>query len=125
MPGILAVSADKYTNTSLAIKDIELIKSHLKGKDLDTLPLIVVCDDSEFTAATVNNMVWVAFTRSNPATDIDGVDDFVSNKHWGCRGSLIIDARKKPHHAPELIKDKEVESKIDRFWEPGGSLFGI
>ncbi len=125
MPGILAVSADKYINTASAIKDIELIKSHLKGKDLDTLPLIVVCDDSEFTAATVNNMVWVAFTRSNPATDIDGVDDFVSNKHWGCRGSLIIDARKKPHHAPELIKDKEVESKIDRFWEPGGSLFGI
>ena len=47
------------------------------------------------------------------------------NKHWGCNGPLIIDARKKPHHAPELIKDIDVEKRIDRFWEPGASLFGI
>ena len=125
IPGILAVTAGKYLNTSSATKDIELIKSHLKGKDLDTLPLIVICDDAEFTAETINNLVWVTFTRSNPATDIDGVDDFVLNKHWGCKGSLIIDARKKPHHAPELIKDKEVEISINRLWEPGGSLHGV
>jgi len=70
-------------------------------------------------------LVWVTFTRSNPATDIDGVNDFTENKHWGCGGSLIIDARKKPHHAPELIKDPEVEKKVDQMGEKGGSLFGV
>jgi 4-hydroxy-3-polyprenylbenzoate decarboxylase len=104
---------------------IELLKSYLKDKELTSVPLIVVCDDAEFTAENINNLVWVAFTRSNPASDIDGVDDFTENKHWGCNGSLIIDARTKPHHAPELIKDTEVEKNIDRFWEPGGSLFGM
>lgn len=125
MPGVLAIKADKYQDALSAKKDIELLKSHLKGKDLATLQLIVVCDDAEFTAENINNLVWVAFTRSNPAADIDGVDDFMVNKHWGCNGPLIVDARKKPHHAPELIKDIEVEKRIDRFWQPGASLFGI
>lgn len=125
IPGVLALKANKYQDAISAKKEIELLKSHLKSEDLATLQLIVVCDDAEFTAANINNLVWIAFTRSNPAADIDGVDDFIVNKHWGCNGPLIIDARKKPHHAPELIKDIDVEKRIDRFWEPGASLFGI
>lgn len=125
IPGVLALKANKYQDAISAKKEIELLKSHLKSEDLATLQLIVVCDDAEFTAANINNLVWIAFTRSNPAADIDGVDDFMVNKHWGCIGPLIIDARKKPHHAPELIKDIDVEKRIDRFWEPGASLFGI
>ena len=125
MPGILAVKADQYKDALSAKTQIDLLKSHLKAKDLTGLPLIVVCDDAEFTAENINNLVWVAFTRSNPASDIDGIGDFTEDKHWGCKGSLIIDARTKPHHAPELIKDAEVEKNIDRFWEPGASLFGI
>jgi 4-hydroxy-3-polyprenylbenzoate decarboxylase len=125
IPGILAVKANSYKDVKTAKLQIELLKSHLKGKELTKLLLIVVCDDAEFTAENINNLVWVAFTRSNPASDIDGVDDFTVNKHWGCNGPLIIDARTKPHHAPELIKDAEVERNIDRFWQPGASLFGI
>ncbi|RZL50209.1 MAG: UbiD family decarboxylase [Pedobacter sp.] len=125
MPGVLAVQAPEYLDNSKAKKDIEELKEILKDSDLSDLPMIVVCDDSEFTAASINNLVWVTFTRSNPAVDIDGVNDFNINKHWGCKGPLIIDARKKPHHAPELIKDAEVEKNIDRFFGEGGPLFGI
>ena len=53
-------------------------------------------------------MLWVTFTRSNPAVDIDGIGAETLHKHWGCRGSLVIDARIKPHHAPPLIEDPEV-----------------
>lgn len=122
IPGVLAVEANPYLNAVDAKKEIEQLKTHLYGIDLSALPLIVVCDDAEFTAASINNLVWVTFTRSNPASDIDGVDDFMTNKHWGCNGPLIIDARKKPHHAPELIKDMLVEKGIDRFWENGAVL---
>ena len=87
MPGVLAVKANKYRDVISANKDIELIKLHLKGQDLEELQLIVVCDDADFTAENINNLVWVAFTRSNPAADIDGVGDFILNKHWGCTGS--------------------------------------
>jgi 4-hydroxy-3-polyprenylbenzoate decarboxylase len=124
IPGVLAIKGNPYQYDT-AKQEIALLKAHLKAEDLSTLPLIVLCNDAEFTAATINNLVWVTFTRSNPATDIDGVNDFTVNKHWGCNGPLIIDARKKPHHAPELIKDSEVEKKIDRMGEKGGSLYGI
>lgn len=125
MPGVLAMKAASYKDAQSAKVQIELLKSYLKGKELTSVPLIVVCDDAEFTAENINNLVWVAFTRSNPASDIDGVDDFTTNKHWGCNGSLIIDARIKPHHAPELIKDAEVEKKIDKMGEKGGCLYGV
>lgn len=124
-PGILAVQLDTYLNREQALKEIADLKVLLKEIDLTGLPMIVVCDDAAFTAETTNNLVWVTFTRSNPAADIDGVADFVSNKHWGCKGSLIIDARKKPHHAPELIKDVAVEQKVDEMGKPEGPLHGI
>lgn len=125
LPGMLAIDGVSYTNAANAKSEIASLKEYLKATDLADLQIIVFCDDANFTAATVNNLIWVTFTRSNPAADIDGVNDFTTNKHWGCNGPLIIDARKKPHHAPELIKDNEVEKNIERFWQDGGSLFGL
>ena len=87
--------------------------------------MIVVCDDSEFTAATLNNFVWVTFTRVNPSHDIHGVREFVEHKHWGCRGPLVFDARIKPHHAPELVTDKNVARRVDKLFAKGGELHGV
>ena len=84
-----------------------------------------LCDDAGFTAENINNLVWITFTRSNPSHDIYGIGSFTENKHWGCKGPLIIDARKKPHHAPELIKDPEVEKRIERLGLKGASLHGV
>jgi 4-hydroxy-3-polyprenylbenzoate decarboxylase len=53
------------------------------------------------------------------------VQSFTENKHWGCNGPLIIDARIKPHHAPILEKDPSVEKRIDRLFAKGGSLAGL
>jgi 4-hydroxy-3-polyprenylbenzoate decarboxylase len=55
----------------------------------------------------------VTFTRSNPAVDIRGVHEFVENKAWGCRGSIVIDARCKSHHAPALVEDPTVTRRVD------------
>ncbi|HSK12854.1 MAG TPA: hypothetical protein VK907_06535, partial [Phnomibacter sp.] len=90
---------------------------------LKTIPMIVLCDDSTFTAASMRNFLWVAFTRCNPSHDIYGINEFTEHKHWGCRGPLVIDARIKPHHAPPVEKDPAIEKKIDRLFEAGGSLF--
>ncbi|MCJ0743057.1 UbiD family decarboxylase [Pedobacter montanisoli] len=125
MRGVLILQLDVYKEAKEEKNKIAALKEELKRFDLKGFPLIVLCDDAHFTAAHINNLVWVTFTRSNPAVDIDGVHDFIENKHWGCNGSLIIDARKKPHHAPELIKDKAIEKRIERLMERGGSLNGI
>jgi 4-hydroxy-3-polyprenylbenzoate decarboxylase len=73
----------------------------------------------------LNNFLWVTFTRSNPAADISGIGSFIKDKHWGCTGSVVIDARIKPHHAPPLIEDAEVSRRVDKLAERGGPLHGI
>jgi 4-hydroxy-3-polyprenylbenzoate decarboxylase len=101
------------------------LASRLASQSLNGFPLILVVDDSDFISSTLNNFLWVTFTRSNPSHDIYGVESFVEHKHWGCRGSLIIDARLKPHHAPPLIEDPIVTKKVDALGVLGGPLHGI
>jgi 4-hydroxy-3-polyprenylbenzoate decarboxylase len=92
---------------------------------LNAFPLLVIVDDGEFAAQSLRNFLWVTCTRSNPAADVYGIDSFTDQKHWGCRGSLVIDARLKPHHAPPLVEDSEVTRRVDALGAPGGPLHGI
>ncbi|MFO7812502.1 MAG: UbiD family decarboxylase [Pelovirga sp.] len=92
---------------------------------INKFPLMIVVDDSDFCAATLNNWLWATFTRSNPATDLYGIAAWNRNKHWGCDGSVVIDARIKPHHAPPLIDDPDIEKQVDELGAAGGPLHGI
>jgi len=127
LPGILLTEAGGYRSAAEAETEMEELGKALAGQRaaLEEWPLIVVVDDSEFAARSLNNFLWTTFTRSNPSHDVHGVDSFVEHKHWGCRGPLIIDARIKPHHAPPLIEDPEVVKRVDAMGAPGGALHGI
>lgn len=125
MPGVLAIEVPKNIKASDVPLILEILQEHLGDKELDGLPLMVLCDDADFIAQNLNNFVWVTFTRSNPSHDIYGINSFTENKHWGCNGPLIIDARIKPHHAPILEKDPAVEKLVDKMGEKGGALYGI
>ena len=126
-PGVLALQAGKYIDATSTEQQMEALSAILKNQHetLAGFPLIIVCDDSDFVAQTLNNFLWVTFTRSNPSHDVYGVDSFIQHKHWGCKGSLIIDARIKPHHAPPLIKNAEIEKRVDALGAKGKSLHGI
>ena len=117
MPGIIAVQVDKFESYAKAQNDIkqleETIRMSNESFDWNALPMIIVCDDSHFIATNINNFLWATFTRCNPSHDIYGIDSFTEHKHWGCKSSLIMDARIKPHHAPALVADAEVEKKVD------------
>ena len=113
------ISDLKFENSKSQISNL---KSQISGTGTDHLPLLVLVDDSEFTARTLGNFLWVTFTRSNPAADISGFGVFTEQKHWGCTGPLLIDARIKPHHAPPLIPDPDVAKKIDALAARGGPL---
>jgi 4-hydroxy-3-polyprenylbenzoate decarboxylase len=125
LPGILALKAGKFLSYEKAREEMNLLTNELANIDLQNAPLIIICDDPDFVAGQLNNFLWVTFTRSNPSHDMYGVNAFTENKHWGCRGSLIIDARIKPHHAPPLEKDPAVEKNIDRLFQQGASLYGL
>jgi 4-hydroxy-3-polyprenylbenzoate decarboxylase len=111
MPGVLAVEG----SGDAATWDVGTWS-------LGSFPLVVLVDDSDFTARSLANFLWVTFTRANPAADIHGVGSFTERKHWGCIGPLVIDARIKPHHAPPLVEDAEVAKRIDALAARGGPL---
>jgi 4-hydroxy-3-polyprenylbenzoate decarboxylase len=131
LPGNLRLPAG-WTEPRLAAPGILLIRVaaalpvELEELDFgDSFPMVVIVDDSEFAAQSWNNFLWVAFTRSNPAADVHGVGQFTYQKHWGCTGSLVIDARRKTQHAPPLIEDPAVSKRVDSLAAPGGSLHGL
>jgi 4-hydroxy-3-polyprenylbenzoate decarboxylase len=115
--GILGISIQPFTTYTNAQMDINDLAHILSNYDLSGFPLIVITEDVDFLAENLNNFLWVTFTRSNPSHDIYGIESFTTFKHWGCNGSLIIDARKKPHHAPELIADQKIRDSVAKWLE--------
>lgn len=145
IPGVLVISSPAYAVPSSpggegqgvgrlcelsTLGDIEpnlarFIEHFAVTSPINAFPLITLVDDSDFSARSLNNWLWTTFTRSNPAADVTGLGAFVRQKHWGCRGSLIIDARSKPHHAPPLIEDTAVTRRVDTLFASNGPLRGL
>jgi 4-hydroxy-3-polyprenylbenzoate decarboxylase len=125
LPGVLAVRAPA-TGSQVLAKDFAAFCVAFQGDDpICAFPLVVLVDDSEFCGRSLNNFLWVTFSRSNPATDVGGIEAATVHKHWGCRGSLVIDARRKPHHAPLLVEDPQVTARVDVLFAKGGPLAGL
>jgi 4-hydroxy-3-polyprenylbenzoate decarboxylase len=135
LPGVLAITSPKCrkqgpergTVPEAEDADITLLCAVLGTQELALrgFPLITLVDDSEFTSQSLNNWLWVTFTRSDPANDVHGVGAFTRYKHWGCRGPLVIDARLKPYMAPPLEEDPAVTKRVDMLFARGGPLHGI
>jgi 4-hydroxy-3-polyprenylbenzoate decarboxylase len=125
LPGVLAVSGPRFVpgDATDANPDLRTFAaSYSAGDPINQFPWIVLVDDSEFTARTLANFLWVCFTRSDPARDLDGIKAFTVHKHWGCRGSIVIDARIKPHHAAVLEEDPQISNRVDALAARGGPL---
>jgi 4-hydroxy-3-polyprenylbenzoate decarboxylase len=125
LPGVLAVRAPASGSQSLA-EDFAAFCAAFQGDDpICAFPLVVLVDDSESCGRSLGNFLWVTFSRSNPATDVGGIEAATVHKHWGCRGSLVIDARRKSHHAPLLVEDPQVTARVDGLFAKGGPLAGL
>jgi 4-hydroxy-3-polyprenylbenzoate decarboxylase len=119
LPGILAIEGER------ASEQEDPFMSFSVRDPIARFRWIVLVDDSQFVAESLRNFLWVTFTRTNPAADINGIEAFTAHKHWGCRGPLVIDARLKPHHAPPLVEDPEITRRVDALAAPGGPLHRI
>ena len=126
-PGVLAVTAPKWSvgNHEQDLAPEKFCNHFDANSSVNKFPLVVLVDDAEFTAQSLANFLWVTFTRSNPAADVYGIDSSIRNKHWRCRGSLVIDARIKSHMAPPLETDANVSRRVDELFSRGHSLQGI
>lgn len=112
--GIVLLEAMPFTNYETSLKELHVLTDYLNQSKFVGFPLIILCDNSDFCSANYSNFLWVTFTRSNPSHDIYGVGADFSYKHWSCKNTLIIDSRKKPHHAPELEVDPKTSRMVDQ-----------
>ncbi len=113
MPGVLVLNGGRYNSDTAKQQWLRQCDQVDVNHSINRFPLIVFADDPDFAARNLENFLWTAFTRSNPAVDVYGIGASTLDKHFGCEGSLVIDARVKPHHAPPLIEDPEVLAKVD------------
>jgi 4-hydroxy-3-polyprenylbenzoate decarboxylase len=141
LPGVLAIEGPHFESPSLPSSayatldtpdtmelssDIaDFCKSFRRDDPISRFRLILIVDDSQFVAESLRNFLWVTFTRANPAVDIHGIEEFIRDKHWGCHGPLVIDARLKPHHAPPLCEDYATARRVDELAALGGPLHGL
>jgi 4-hydroxy-3-polyprenylbenzoate decarboxylase len=127
MPGVIAIKTKPFADYTIVKEEMKMLNYQLHDAidQLKGVAIIVVCDDADFVAANMRNYLWVTYTRCNPSHDMHGIKESFVNKHWGCEGPLVIDARIKPHHAPPVEKDPAVEKRIDRIFAKGGSLQNI
>lgn len=127
LPGVLVIQGEPWKGEQghPASDLVAFCRSYTREDLINNFPLVVIVDDSEFSTRTLDNLMWVVFTRSAPASDIEGIESFVQVKHWGCHGSLVVDARMKDHLAPPLEENPSVEKKVDSLGAPGGPLYGI
>lgn len=117
MPGVVAVNAATFTTAA--------IQTALKGQgkallEKEGVVFIIRTEDPRWMASELNNFLWATFTRTNPSHDIEAIDSFTENKHWGAKGPLVFDATIKPHHAPPVLKDAAVEKRVDAILEKYG-----
>jgi len=123
-PGMLAVAGPRHTRDrnrpDPRMEELAESLAHWAGRE--AFPFVAVVDDADFCAATPENFLWVAFTRSDPATDVYGVNAVTRARHWSCEAPLLVDARLKPFHAPPLEEDLAVTRKVEALAALGGPL---
>ena len=121
MDGVIAIMLIPFTNYSNAKLEIKKLSDWIEKRKekFNGIVQIIIYDDFVFKPASdnLNDYVWITYTRSNPSYDIYGVGEKTENKHWSCEGPMIIDARKKAHHAPELKLSEQTEKSIERFFK--------
>ncbi len=126
-PGVLALRSPPFGLPGSGYPgDLrEIAKSIPLHHPINRFALVCLTDNPDFLSANLANWLWASFTRSDPARDLDGVEAFTLNKHWGCKGALILDARPKPHHAPLLEEDPQTIRRVEGLASRGGPLHGL
>jgi 4-hydroxy-3-polyprenylbenzoate decarboxylase len=122
MPGVLVVHTQPHRGSESQRQLQQQCDDFRSIESLRAWPLIVVVDDPDFAAKRLDNFLWVTFTRSNPAADVYGLGAFQRDKHFGCNGSLVIDARRKPQHSAGLVEDDATSKLVDARAARGGPL---
>jgi 4-hydroxy-3-polyprenylbenzoate decarboxylase len=120
--GVIMIHFKNFSTYKVAKDEIaDFCQELQKLNKINHVAQIVLYNDFNFGSNELQDYLWITYTRSNPSHDVYGYKEKTENKHWGCEAPMIIDARKKPHHAPELrveshmlARATEVLAKLQR-----------
>ncbi len=74
LPGVLAIQSPRFTSDSSRVDAARFCNQFVGDREAKLFPLITLVDDAAFAVADLNNWLWVTFTRSNPAIDLERID---------------------------------------------------
>ncbi len=108
--GCLVISGPSYT----ADKDApQRLANH---PAFSKWPIIVLCDNAEFTAKESSSFLWSTFTRFEPASDIYAKQVSLRALHPSFESPIVIDSRMKPNYPEELFCDPNTKKLVDDRW---------
>ncbi|MBD5552741.1 MAG: UbiD family decarboxylase [Desulfovibrio sp.] len=128
MPGVVAIAGPAH-NLERDCQD-EAIQKEIcpllaAWREREKFPLVIIVDDPDFCAASLNNFLWTTFTRSDPARDCYGASASLKLKHWGCAAPLVIDSRLKKFQPEPLADEPAMSDYIAMLAANGGPLAGL
>ena len=109
-PGCLVVQSCAHAEQPRIYEEI------LAQSAFDDWPLLVLTDDAERALQTTGAFLWTTFTRFNPATDIHARRIEHRYHKLTYTPPLLIDARLKSWHPPELFCDPATKKLVDQRW---------
>lgn len=115
MKGVLMVQWNAGGNAP-ATADIAPLLNAIKNWEFrESYPWVSVVDDTSTIGdsdahKSLDDFLWLTFTRSDPAQDAYGIDAHFVDKHWAIQAPLVIDARIKPRHQKVLeVSDNVIQ----------------
>lgn len=115
MKGVLAVQWNSNSpQEAPSLTDIEALQRALADwRFRENYPWISIVNDTSTIGngnakQSLDDFLWMTFTRSDPAQDIYGLNERFVHKHWTIDAPLIIDATIKPRHQKPLTIDESV-----------------
>ncbi|MDO4629127.1 MAG: UbiD family decarboxylase [Planctomycetia bacterium] len=129
LPGILVLEAPPWEDDGTkhdANQLAERFSECFTAQDvINQFPLIILVDRNSQAGGSLRDLLWTAFTKSDPARDIFGISPTLENRHFGFNGALVLDARHKSFYAPELEEDPKITHRVEELAAPGGPLHGL
>ena len=112
MKGVLAIQWNATGAAPSSDNITPLLDALTKWQFRENYPWVSIVDDTSTiggsTQKSLDDFIWMTFTRSDPAQDAYGPDAHFVDKHWSIQAPLVIDARIKPRHqkplsVPEIV----------------------
>jgi 4-hydroxybenzoate decarboxylase subunit C len=108
MPGTLVLQGSTYQ------KAPDLAAELCQWEGMAKWPVIILVDSSADATCSMQEFLWILFTRFEPAADIHGATTAVQRFHVGLTPPIVFDCRMKPWYTDVLEVDEATRVRVDQ-----------